>query len=175
MTEPYSTVERAKINSDGTLGKWVLEADTLLVPIYGAAAVCKNGYIYVIGGDVYPYQPTTIVQYTQANPDGSLQPWQQTSSMLQQRVNHAAVECQGYIYVMDGNPWKAALNSVGYAQINPDGTLGEWAYTSSNQLGRWIPSAQAYNGYVYVLGGYASGPTATVEYASINPDGSLGE
>jgi len=176
---PYSTVERAKINSDGTLGKWVLEADTLPIPVYGSAAISKNGYIYVISGDVIYAHATPAVQYTKANPDGTLQPWQQTSPLQQTRVNLAAVEYNGYIYVMGGNPdppmsesKPLGVNSVEYAKINPDGTLGNWSYTSSNQLGRWQPSAHAYNGYIYLLGGI--GPDGeTVEYAQINPDGSL--
>lgn len=170
---PYGAIEKAQIQSDGTLGNWILETDTLLFPVWGAARISKNGYIYIIGGENGPGQQTTTVQYTQVNPDGSLQPWQQTSPLLQERAEPACAEYNGYIYVMGGSPSKG-FNSVEYAKVNPDGTLGNWSYTSSNLLGRWYPSAQAYNGYVYLLGGYVSGANATVEYAKINPDGSLG-
>lgn len=167
---PYNTVERAKILSDGTLGRWTLEPETLLVPVYGHGAISKNGFIYVISGDFLHAQFTTSVQYTQVNPDGSLQPWQLTSPVQQGRVNFGYAEDQGYIYVMSGNPGKS-LYSVEYAKINPDGTLGSWSYTSPMQLARWNSSARAYNSYVYVLGGSL---TNMVEYAQINPDGSLG-
>jgi hypothetical protein len=172
----YNTVERAKINSDGTLGKWVLESDTLLIPVFGAAAVSKNGYIYVIAGAVQLYNHTNVVQYTKANPDGTLQPWQLTSPVLEARALYAFAEYQDYIYIMGGSLGSGdRLNSVEYARINPDGTLGNWSYTSSMQAVRWQPSGEAHNGYVYVLGGADwGGATSTVEYAKINPDGSLG-
>jgi len=172
----YNTVERAKINNDGTLEKWVLESDTLLIPVFGAGAVSKNGYIYVIAGAIQNYHHTNAVQYTRANPDGTLQPWQLTSPVLEAREAFAFAEYQGYVYIMGGSLGSGErLNSVEYAKINPDGTLGNWSYTSSMQSVRWQPSGQAYNGYVYVLGGSDwGGATATVEYAKINPDGSLG-
>jgi len=173
-TDPYSTVERARINSDGTLGKWILETDTLPIPVYGAEAIAVDDYIYVIAGNQHPYAPTTAVQRAEVNPDGSLQSWQQMSTLNNQRVNPAVCEYQDYIYVMGGNPSKA-LNSVEYAQINPDGSLSSWQYTSASQVGRWLPTAQAYNGYVYLIGGFNGGPNSTVEYAAINPDGSLSE
>jgi N-acetylneuraminic acid mutarotase len=173
-SEPYSSVERARINPDGTLGQWTVEAETLVVPVYGAAAICRDSIIYLVSGAAHPYQPTTAVQYTRVGSDGALAPWSQTSSINQQRANLAATEYDGYLYALGGNPSKA-VNSVEFAEINPDGSLGAWSFTSSNLVGRWLPSAAAHNGYLYVVGGFAGGPTASVEYAAINLDGSLGD
>ncbi len=170
-TDPYASVERAPILANGTLGKWIMEDDTLPLPVYGASAEVHNGYLYLIGGNVHPYQPTTTVQYAQINPDGSLGTWMTTSSLLQQRVNPAAAIHGQYIYVLGGNPTKG-LTSVEYANINSDGSLGEWITTNPMLDDRWLPAAVAHNGYLYALGGYNRN---SVEYAAINPDGSLAE
>ncbi|MCL4478695.1 MAG: hypothetical protein M1381_06305 [Deltaproteobacteria bacterium] len=67
-------------------------------------------------------------------------------------------------------------NSVEYAQVMTDGTLGNWQYTSSMNLPRAAFAAVAISGWVYAVGGYTDkGITNTVEKAPINPDGSLGK
>jgi N-acetylneuraminic acid mutarotase len=90
-----------------------------------------------------------------------------------------AVTYNGYVYVMGG--YDSGFNSthnVYYSKINSDGTLGSWT-TSSSTLPALVAtgSAAVYNGYVYVLGGYDSNTTNTlngVYYAKLNNDGSVG-
>ncbi len=44
-----NTVEKAPINPDGTLGKWVF-MDPMTIPRAGLAVVEDNGWIYALGG-----------------------------------------------------------------------------------------------------------------------------
>jgi N-acetylneuraminic acid mutarotase len=68
------------------------------------------------------------------------------------------------------------VNSVQYAPIKADGTLGSWAATTSFTNGRAFHQAAAYNGYMYILGGgITSGASYDdVQYAPIKADGTLG-
>ena len=83
-------------------------------------------------------------------------------------------EYNGYLYALGGRP-SATLKTVEYAQIQTDGQLGAWTYTSPMQQTRWAPLAFAYGGYAYVCGG-GTGAQSTLtscEYTSIKDDGSL--
>lgn len=85
------------------------------------------------------------------------------------------VTYNGYAYVLGGfnnDPWSDA---VYYSKLNADGTNDAWV-TNDNALPHVVgaPSAVAYNGRMYVMGGYGGGFQDVVYYATINNDGSLG-
>jgi len=62
---PYTGIERAAFNLDGTLQPWQRVSD-LSSPRSFAAAVVNDDYIYVMGGQ------DNTVERAQVNPDGSL-------------------------------------------------------------------------------------------------------
>ena len=75
----------------------------------------------------------------------------------------------GYIYVLGGYTGSGFTNSVYYASINTDGTIGNWVPAEYN-----LPGPGGYigcvvnNGYIYVLGGFdGDASTNSVYYASI--------
>jgi cathepsin K len=77
----------------------------------------------------------------------------------------------GYVYAI--GPWDAAE----YAPINPDGSLGDWEFTTAMSTDRQGVAAVAPgNGYIYAVGGGPNGTDGldTVERAPINVDGTLG-
>src|SRR5690606_30851890 len=61
---------------------------------------------------------------------------------------------------------------VRYAPINPDGTIGTWSSTESFSTGRTSPDLVAYNGYMYLTGGYNGSHFNNAQYAKIDPPGS---
>lgn len=85
------------------------------------------------------------------------------------------VTYNGYGYTLGGfnnDPWS---DDVYYTKLNSDGTVDAWS-TNANPIPHIIgyPSAAAYNGKMYVMGGYGSGLQNKVYYATINNDGSIG-
>lgn len=107
--------------------------------------------------------------------DGTVGNWQTTSGFTAGRSGPATVTYNGYVYVINGYNSTGYLNDVQYAKMNGDGTLGAWqATTSTPDSGYTKVVAFAYNGYLYLIGGYgSSGATASVRYVKINSDGSL--
>jgi hypothetical protein len=106
-----------------------------------------------------------------------LQAWQYTSALNVPRYYHEVVVAGGHVYAIGGIGSDRAtyLESVEYAAIQPDGSLGPWQMTSAMTTQRWLHSAAAANGYLYAMGGGPSGFTlSTSERAQILPDGSLG-
>lgn len=80
----------------------------------------------------------------------------------------AGIIYNDYIYLI-------RKESVQYAAIAADGSLGVWNTDTSFTIARDTFAHAAYNGYLYVLGGAISdNPFDVVEYAPINSDGSLG-
>ena len=109
--------------------------------------------------------------------DGSLGRWQATTSMAAPRGMHAVALSGDYVYALGGYGGSGYLNSVEWAAINSDGTLGPWQFTTSMTTPRSEFAAVASGDYVYALGGHdrvADVALNTVERAAINPDGTLG-
>ena len=85
----------------------------------------------------------------------------------------------GYLYVVGGWYYSGGhvfLNTVRYAQIGSDGTLGAWGTTTPIPRNKRHTGVVVHDGYMYVLGGqYASLLwTDEVHYAPVNADGTLG-
>jgi len=132
-----STVERASILSDGTLGAWELISELTSARI-GLAAVVADDYIFIIGGalDLGTDNPVTstvmnIVERARINADGSLGSWETVNSMIEKRYHHSAVVANGNIYAIGGSAWIPPLSSVEFAHINGDGTLSAWQPATS--------------------------------------------
>jgi hypothetical protein len=102
----FNSVERAVVNPDGTLGPWQLTAP--MTAVRGAhAAVLANGHLYALGGagqlDGGGQSPRLkSVEYARVNPDGSLDPWQPTTSLTTERQLFAAVATGSFIYALGG-------------------------------------------------------------------------
>lgn len=110
----------------------------------------------------------------------------ETTPLPQERYYHACAVSNGYLYVMGGRFNADANNTadtVYYAKINADGTVGAWATTatlpppSATTIGRMACEGMAfgYNGYIYIIDGADSafGTWNTVIYAKQNADGTL--
>lgn len=178
--ESYS----APINSNGTLGDWTHIID--LPAAYTRPAITTyNGYMYLVADSAWsggsPHV-TAATYYSKINSDGTLGSWVQTTSLPQAVVSHALVATTGYIYTLGGSPTVGGacganndcMDTVYYAPLNADGTIGGWATTTSFATARAVATATAYNGYLYIAGGAKTGWLNDVQYARINSDGTLG-
>jgi hypothetical protein len=173
------TVYYAKLNADGTIGSWAATTSINVSgsqPRIGATSVVANGYLYEIGGYDGTYRDT--VYYAKLNADGTIGSWAATNpinvaSVSQPRYRASSVTANGYVYVIGGlEATLTTKDTVYYAKLNADGTIGSWAATTSINVSGSQPRANATgiiaNGYIYVIGGYGalSNSLDTVYYAS---------
>ncbi len=172
----YDEVRYVLVNSDGTLGVW---ANTTALPnqTHSASMVAYNGYMYVLGGI---YAPSNAAQHkvwvAPINTDGTLGSWTDlTPGFSIDRQNLCAFAYNGYMYVAGGMNILGSTNSVQYAEIKADGSLGTWTDTTVLPSKLRGHSMFASNDYVYVLGGHNdTSEVANVYYAAINENGTLG-
>jgi hypothetical protein len=143
-------------------------------------AVTANGYIYHIGGVDGTGATIATTQYAKLNADGTVGTWASTTSLPNALRQFQPVVSNGYVYVIGGRDnSNTTVATSYYAKINTDGTLGTWNTTTaltSGTVARFAHGSIAYNGYMYVMGGYNSAISAqgSVYYNKINADGTLG-
>jgi N-acetylneuraminic acid mutarotase len=158
-----------------TVGPWKTEANALPQPLATATSVVYNGHVYVMGGADNVGLVSTVYS-APLNPDGSLGTWTTEANALPQPLaNSNSVAYNGYVYVVGGYDG-FFVNTVYSAPLNPDGSVGTWT-TESNALPATLsnPATVAYNGYVYVMGGFdGTNRQSAVYSAPLNPDGSVG-
>ncbi len=180
-TTYYGDTQSAAINSDGTVGSWsAISGATLATNRYGIGMTSTNGNLYVTGG----YNGSTYynnVQIAQVNNGGGggTSSWtiDTTDTFTTARTEAQTVTYNGYLYVLGGYiSGGTNLNTVQYAPLNTNGTVGGWTATSSFTNARRTFSAAVLNGYMYILGGHTGSGThyKDIQYAKINGDGSLG-
>jgi hypothetical protein len=177
-----SSVEYAKVNSDGTLGAWTYTSslNSIWGGLSGLDVAIYKGYIYATGGIDSSSTVQNAVQYARINPNGTLGTWTATTLFTTAREYHSTIAINGYLYVMAG--FAGAGNYFADAQmapINSDGTVGSWTYTSPLPIAGARMIAIPYNGFLYLYGGNTNTgavPVGTnVWYAPINADGSIGD
>lgn len=172
----YTTVSYAAVGSGGTLGTW---NTTTALSAYAnqGRAIAYNGYLYYLGG-ARTGGASTEVDYAKINSDGTIGSWSTTTSLPAINQSFGCAAANGYIYVLGGNPTggTSAYSDVYVAPILANGTIGTWSATTSLSYQRNAPTANIYNGFIYIFGGSNTTPTfvSDVQYAKINADGTLG-
>jgi len=170
---PRNDVEVAPIKSDGTIGTWSATT-SFTTAREGHTSAAYNGYLYVIGGKS---ESTDLndVQFAPINADGTVGAWSATTSFTTARWEHTSVAYNGYLYVIGGNGTLVGyLHSVQFAPINSDGTVGTWNATTNFSAPRAGHTSVAYNGNLYVIGGYNGSYFNDVQFAQINSNGTVG-
>lgn len=168
-----TSVEFAKINTNGTIGSW---ASTTALPAArnAHAAAAYNGYLYLTGGCKVVLtiqqcnQGDTV--YALLNPNnGTVGAWTtDTTNTFPVRREHQSVAYNGYLYVIDGHN-NAAINQLSYTALSPtNGSIGAWTTNNTPSAGNLV-GAVVYGGYLYIS------QDSAVKYAPINDqDGSIG-
>jgi hypothetical protein len=162
MAPPLSSVEWAPLHADGTLGVWQLTAPQMQLH---NRAVTARGYLFAPAS-----YGSTLIERAKIREDGSLSAWTTLSSTLTTgRADHAVVVNPNFM-VAFGNFLSCidSSNSVEWAPIAPDGTLGAWQRTASMITPRGYHAAVVVDKYLYALGGsvgFYPEITNSVEYA----------
>lgn len=174
---PTALVERAKVHGDGSLAPWRKQA-YMTTPRRGLKAVVYKHHIYAIGG--YDGQFLHTTERADLDDHGNIEGWalQPQKSVLERYIHSAAI-WHNKIYLLGGhvrNPVKVDYGDVESTTISPAGDLAPWAIEKSVlQVPRFVASAFAMGGYLYILGGHdASRRLRSVEFAKIDYDGHVG-
>lgn len=178
-TTYYNDTQFAPINTDGTSGTWsIVSGATLATTRYGIGMTSSDGNVYVTGGyNGSTYYNNVQIAAVNNGGGGAVGSWatDSTDTFTTARTQGQTVTYNGYIYVLGGyNSGGANLNTVQYAPLNTDGTVGAWTATSNFTNARRTFSAAAMNGYLYILGGQGGTYYKDIQYAKINADGSIG-
>jgi len=188
--QPTTTVYRAQLNNDGTLGSWT-EVTPLPAPLHSFGAVLFRSAIYIAGGATTDNAPTASVYRATIDTLGNLSDWQPMPDLPSARAYFDFQTFGGYLYAVggdtaavdpnDGNYTgnSTKLASVIYAKIDlRSGDVGSWVVNlSTMQKARSKHSALVAGGTIFVSAGlYAAAGTGSSEnsYAQINLDGSVG-
>jgi uncharacterized repeat protein (TIGR01451 family) len=164
----------------GLAGEWITDTNTTGLPaLYGHTAVYHNNHILVIGGRNAALQARNEVYYTTISPDNhDLADWQTTTPLPDDSEHyphgiywHASVVLNGYVYVLGGyNGASTNQDTVAFAPINADGTLGNWSTTAPLPVALRIHRAEVVNGRIYVIAGRDSSSTPRAEIYYAQPD-----
>lgn len=159
---------------------WNTNPTPLPTPASKFSSIAHNGRVYVIA----PYggggAESPNVYFADVNVDGTIGSWQETTPLPEWREAAVAVVWNDYVYVIGGGGpvWggRSEQNTVYYASINSDGTIGNWG--STTLLPERIVGAAGvvWDGRIYVAGGWNGfSRQDEVYFAEINEvDGSLG-
>ncbi|MNS49191.1 Kelch motif protein [compost metagenome] len=181
---PYKTIERAIINTDGTLGPFEVVSSQLNFARVGSECQVIGKYLYVMGGfnDVHGSSAYQSIERAEIYSDGSIGEFEQISSKFVQGRYYFASEVidSRFVYVFGGRPifpggtW---LSSVERAEIHRDGSLGDFVVLSQNMVNaRYSFDSLFFGRQIFLIGGFQldGSSLSSIEVASINDDGSLG-
>jgi hypothetical protein len=188
-TDRLTSVERAPINADGSLGPFAQTASQLATGRLGAAAVVTSGYVYVLGGNVSG--ATATVERAPINADGSLGSFTVlpdagagACALADARYDFVVAQTSGYVYLLGGydNVAPYYLRTIERAPLLADGGLGAFTLMPTNgpgasalEVAAEAATGAAVDDMFYLFGGYSpAGFSASVQVASIAPDGTLG-
>lgn len=190
--QPVSTVYRAPVQSDGSIGGWST-ARSLPQPLHSTGAVIFRSWLYVAGGATNDNEPVSSVYRARIDSLGQIGEWEELAPLASPRAYHRFSSFGGYLYAVagdnnaidpnDGNYTNndSKLREVVYARINlRTGELTEagWQVNSEEMSKRTSKHSALVAGgnFLVTAGLYSGAHTGSSEnsYAQINSDGSVG-
>ncbi len=151
--------------------------ETGTLNVNGNVSFASNATIQgglTVGGDIQLAGDISVLGSASFINSGDVGEWQTASNALPAaKSSPNGVVANGYVYVLGGYT-SGATNTVYYAKLNTDGSVGSWQTGNSLPVARYAGSAVTANGYIYSIGGTDAGSQSGVYYAKLNQDGSVG-
>jgi N-acetylneuraminic acid mutarotase len=175
--EPLSSIERATVATDGSLGPSMLVSDVALTTArHGHTSIVIGNSLYILGGS--DGSALDSVERATIDPDGSLGQFAPVAGvrMVTARHGHATVVARNYLYVIGGLGPSGTLDDVERTAIGADGSLGPFERVAGLALetARSGHAALLLGDAVYLVGGTGrAGTTSSVERAPVDVDGLL--
>ncbi|MDB5098385.1 MAG: hypothetical protein JWM80_2806 [Cyanobacteria bacterium RYN_339] len=151
-----STVERAAIQQDGSLGAFQIDANASVHGRQYHNVVKLGNYVYSIGGQSGGSYDNTVERAT-IGPNGTIGPWSlvEGSTLVQARGEFSTVVIGNYLYVIDGFQNGQYVDSIEVAAIDGFGNLGPFSTVPGALLNttRDDHTSHVIGPYLYVIGG----------------------
>jgi len=145
---PLSTVYTTTINTDGTLGTWIIDIP-LPRAVAHSQAIVTNNRVYLLGGWNGNY--TSVVYTAPINPDSTLGTWTIDTPLPITIAHSQAIVTNNRVYLL-GGIINGIVSAIVYtAPINPDGTLGTWIVSTSLPISIYGAQAIVTNNKVYIF------------------------
>lgn len=119
----YGDVESSRIQADGTLSPWQIEATFLKMPRFIASSFTLHNFIYILGGHDGARRLRSV-ELAPLQTTGRVGAWTAAADMRSPRSATALAVFNDTVYVLGGMGESGALNTVEMAQQLPDGRLG---------------------------------------------------
>lgn len=170
-----STVERARVYADDSLGPFRAAGTGLLHPREDAAFAVVGRHLYVIGGASLG-APRADLEVATFDDEGNLGAFAAAEAGLTvPRAGAAAIVLGRYLYVVGGRSADEELASVERAPIRSDGSLGPFeAVPASLTAPRRGPALVVVDAFLHVIGGGEQDP-AGIERVKVASSGELVE
>lgn len=169
------SVERAKVNADGSLGPWLSMKSEMVMPRRCSKVVIKGNYIYALGG--FAGALLDNVERAEILPNGELGPWSiEPATMTMPRYVNTVKATHGNTYVIGGHDQMkgVGITNVEWAVPRAQGGVDNWKATNPLQVGRYGLSSASHGDAVYALGGLTGLEyLSSVEVATIQDNGEL--
>ena len=169
-------VERAEILSNGNLGPWKVQDETMTLPRYVNTVKASHGNTYVIGGhDQMKGVGIVDVEWVTPSDESEVKGWKKTAGMQVGRYGLTSASHGDAIYAIGGLTGLEYLKSIEVATIKEDGELSDWRYTTPLSEARATFSAVVYKDWIYVIGGVNQDHYFnSVEYATFDANNNIG-
>jgi hypothetical protein len=171
-----NTIQRATIAEDGTLGVWSNLAMTLPSGMRNFQVAVTKDHLYVLAG-TGAGNSTNFVYRTPIDANGDLGAWQTDGVLPVGLSGHQVFLTSTRMYILGGsiNGGTTAVNTVYFAQINSNGSLGAWTAAPELPINVQHTRLAVTKGRVYLLGGHTGSVTlSNLIYATIDTNGILG-
>ena len=169
------TVERAKINPDGTLGWWERVGRQMVVTRRCSKIIATDKRIYSFGG--FGGVLLDSVEYAEFLPDGSLGEWQlDPEVMTLPRYVNSVKKKDDRFFIIGGHDRVKGVGipDVEWTRYTGAGNTEKWQATTPMQQGRYGHSSAAYGDYMYAIGGISGAEYLdSIEYTKTGKDGAL--
>jgi len=183
----YRPTQVARVKPDGTLSAWQTTSE-MSVARTGLAAACVNGVVYAAGGSDEKFTTLGSVESARIQEDGALGTWIREKHLLRtprsnfDLITRKLPNGRTFLYAV-GGVGQVGVNtvhfdSVEYAEVMGDGTLGDWKRASFDMKGgRSTPAAFIWRDQLYICGGWGDrnfdDVFSDVQYATLAQDGDL--
>jgi hypothetical protein len=149
--------------SNGNVASWTDSSNDLPAARTQHSAAVWNDRIYVTGGlDGSAAATTTVYASPDLSSGGTIGSAWTTTNMTAftvARSGHTAIAYANNLYILGGHTGSNYLLDVQFAQINANGEVGAWTYTTSLPEPMRQADGFAVNGYMYLIGGRTNDTT----------------
>jgi len=165
-------------SADGSINSWTTTSLTPTALIFHSV-VKKDDYVYILGGrEENPGSDLTHVPKVfvgEVNNNGTVSSWTQLNSLLQGTSIGNAVVVGDRIYYAGGFNNSGGQDEIYYAEINPNGTLGDWSQVGTLPEPLSGFGMVEYQNNIIIFGGATTGDIFRNKAyrASVNPNGTI--